>query len=248
MIYSEKYKVELEDIGISNRISNKRIITIMEDVAGAHSDSVGYGVKEIEKSNCAWVLLDWKIKVLSRPVYNEHIIASTWSRKSDKLCAYRDFELKDANGAICAIGSSRWLYMNLLRRRPIVLNQNMNEIYGTEQGKMVFDEELCRIDIDYIMQDSENILEIIEKPYKTERRDMDINGHMHNVSYIEAAYELIPENIYKNIEFSNIRVEYKKEIMKDDNVKIKCIVKKDNSCIVTMESANKIHAVIELIP
>ena len=35
MIYSEKYKVELEDIGISNKISNKRIITIMEDVAAA---------------------------------------------------------------------------------------------------------------------------------------------------------------------------------------------------------------------
>ena len=45
MIYSEKYKVELEDIGISNKISNKRIITIMEDVAAAHSDSVGFGVK-----------------------------------------------------------------------------------------------------------------------------------------------------------------------------------------------------------
>ena len=58
MIYSEKYKVELEDIGISNKISNKRIITIMEDVAAAHSDSVGFGVKDVEKNNCAWVLLD----------------------------------------------------------------------------------------------------------------------------------------------------------------------------------------------
>ena len=29
MIYSEKYKVELEDIGISNKKSNKRIITKM---------------------------------------------------------------------------------------------------------------------------------------------------------------------------------------------------------------------------
>ena len=248
MIYSEKYKVELEDIGINNRISNKRIITIMEDVAAAHSDSVGYGVKEIEKSNCAWVLLDWKIKVLSRPVYNERIDAATWSRKSDKLCAYRDFELRDSSGKLCAIGSSRWLYMNLIRRRPTILNQNMNEIYGTEQGKMVFDEELCKIDVDSIVQDSGNVLEIIEKPYKIERRDMDINNHMHNVSYIEAAYEIIPEYIYKNVEFSNIRVEYKKEIMQDDDVRIKCVVKKDNSCIVTMKSDNKIHAVVELIP
>ena len=81
MIYREKYKVELEDIGMHNRISNKRIITIMEDVAAAHSDSVGYGIKEVGQTNCAWVLLDWKIKVVNRPEYNTHIEAFTWSRK-----------------------------------------------------------------------------------------------------------------------------------------------------------------------
>lgn len=163
MIYSEKYKVELEDIGISNKISNKRIITIMEDVAAAHSDSVGFGVKDVEKNNCAWVLLDWNVKILSRPVYNEHIIASTWSRKSDKLCAYRDFELRDENGMLFAIGTSRWLYMNLTRRRPIILDGKMNEIYGTEEGKMVFDEELCKIDIESFNQDNKNVSELLLK-------------------------------------------------------------------------------------
>ena len=244
MIYKEKYKVELEDIGMCNRISNKRIITIMEDVAAAHSDSVGYGVKEVEQTNCAWVLLDWKIKVISRPEYNTHIEASTWSRKSDKLCAYRDFELCDDNGNVCAIGTSRWLYMNLIRRRPVVLNQQMNEIYDTEEGRMVFDEEICKIDTEIDIND--NIKEIIEKPYKVERRDMDINGHMHNVSYIEAAYEVIPQDIYKNVEYSNIRVEYKKEIMENQEVKIKCRVLKNNSCLITIESENKIHAIVEL--
>ena len=163
MIYREKYKVELEDIGMHNRISNKRIITIMEDVAAAHSDSVGYGVKEVGQTNCAWVLLDWKIKVVNRPEYNTHIEAFTWSRKSDKLCAYRDFELRDNNGNVCALGTSRWLYMNLIRRRPVVLNQQMNEIYDTEEGKMVFDEEICKIDTEIDAGSNDNIKEIIEK-------------------------------------------------------------------------------------
>ena len=33
MIYKERYKVELEDIGRENKIDNKRIVTIMEDIA-----------------------------------------------------------------------------------------------------------------------------------------------------------------------------------------------------------------------
>ena len=44
MIYKERYKVELEDIGRENKIDNKRIVTIMEDIAGSHSDKVGLGV------------------------------------------------------------------------------------------------------------------------------------------------------------------------------------------------------------
>ena len=111
---------------------------------------------------------------------------------------------------------------------------------------MVFDEELCKIDIESFNQDNKNVSKIIEKPYKVERRDMDINGHMHNVSYLEAAYEVLPEELYKNMEYSNIRIEYKKEIMANDVVAIKCIVNNDNSCIIIMQSENKLHAVIGL--
>lgn len=260
MIYKENYKVELEDIGTENKISNKRIVTIMEDVSAAHSASVGYGVENVEETNCAWILLDWKIKIINRPAYNEHIEASTWSRKSDKLCAFRDFELKDKNGNVFAIGTSRWLYMNLERRRPTILNEKMNEIYKTEFGKMVFGEEISKLDVPEVLMNNKSSdksndtfidktiqdKSIIERPYKIERRDMDINGHLHNVSYIEAAYEIIPDEIYKNVEFNNIRVEYKKEILKEDNVVIKCLVKEDNSCMITFTSEKKLHAVVQL--
>ena len=91
MIYKERYKVELEDIGRENKIDNKRIVTIMEDIAGSHSDKVGLGVSASAINKKAWVLLDWKIKIFKRPAYNEYIDASTWSRKSDRLCAFMDF-------------------------------------------------------------------------------------------------------------------------------------------------------------
>ena len=151
MIYKERYKVELEDIGRENKIDNKRIVTIMEDIAGSHSDKVGLGVSASAINKKAWVLLDWKIKILKRPAYNEYIDASTWSRKSDRLCAFRDFELYDQNGELCAIGTSRWLYMDLVRRRPIILDNKMNDIYGTETEKNVFDEEIKKISQIYIV-------------------------------------------------------------------------------------------------
>ena len=245
MIYKERYKVELEDIGRENKIDNKRIVTIMEDIAGSHSDKVGLGVSASAINKKAWVLLDWKIKILKRPAYNEYIDASTWSRKSDRLCAFRDFELYDQNGELCAIGTSRWLYMDLVRRRPIILDNKMNDIYGTETEKNVFDEEIKKIELPDLDNLPDNIM-VTEKPYLIQRRDIDINGHLHNVSYLEAALEAVPEDIYKNVDFNYIRIEYKKEIMQNDNIKIKCLTDNNYNCLVIFETDNKMNAVVEL--
>lgn len=245
MIYKERYKVELEDIGRENKIDNKRIVTIMEDIAGSHSDKVGLGVSASAINKKAWVLLDWKIKILKRPAYNEYIDASTWSRKSDRLCAFRDFELYDQNGELCAIGTSRWLYMDLVRRRPIILDNKMNDTYGTETEKNVFDEEIKKIELPDLDNLPDNIM-VTEKPYLIQRRDIDINGHLHNVSYLEAALEAVPEDIYKNVDFNYIRIEYKKEIMQNDNIKIKCLTDNNYNCLVIFETDNKMNAVVEL--
>ena len=232
MIYKERYKVELEDIGRENKIDNKRIVTIMEDIAGSHSDKVGLGVSASAINKKAWVLLDWKIKILKRPAYNEYIDASTWSRKSDRLCAFRDFELYDQNGELCAIGTSRWLYMDLVRRRPIILDNKMNDIYGTETEKNVFDEEIKKIELPDLDNLPDNIM-VTEKPYLIQRRDIDINGHLHNVSYLEAALEAVPEDIYKRLDqsekerFSNV-VFTKAEIGGDGVVEITAICTSDS--------------------
>ena len=79
---------------------------------------------------------------------------------------------------------------------------------------------------------------VTEKPYLIQRRDIDINGHLHNVSYLEAALEAVPEDIYKNVDFNYIRIEYKKEI--------KCLTDNNYNCLVIFETDNKMNAVVEL--
>ena len=98
MIYSNDYKIGIEDIGINSEATNKALLAIMQDVSALHSASIGYGVLEIETKKRAWMLLDWKMKVIKRPKYNYEIKAETWSRKVERLYAYRDFQLKDKDG------------------------------------------------------------------------------------------------------------------------------------------------------
>ncbi len=44
------------------------------------------------------------------------------------------------------------------------------------------------------------------------RKDIDINKHMHNLYYLDLAYEALPDEIYNKRPFDYVRITYKKEI------------------------------------
>ena len=236
MIYSNNYKIGLEDIGINYEASNKALLKIMEDVACLHSASVGYGVFEIETKKRVWMLLDWKIKIIKRPIYNDEIKAETWSKKIERLYAYRDFQLKDKEGNIIAIGTSRWIFVDTDKRRPVRLTEDIAILYESEFDKNVFEEEMEDIKCeDYLFK----------KEYYIQRRDIDLNEHMHNLSYLDMAYEILPEDIYKNKIFDNVRIIYKKEIIYGERVEC-YYTEENNKYIITAKSEDKINAIIEL--
>ena len=236
MIYCSNYKIGLEDIGRNNEATNKALLAIMQDIACLHSASVGYGVLEIETKKRAWMLLDWKMEVIKRPKYNDDINVETWSRKVERLYAYRDFQLKDKEGNIIAIGTSRWIFVDTDRRRPVRLTADIADLYESETDKNVFLEEMEDIKCgDYLFK----------KDYFVQRRDIDINQHMNNLSYLDMAYEIIPEDIYNNKVFNNIRIVYKKEILYGE--KVECYYEeKNNKHIITAKSQDNINAIVEL--
>lgn len=236
MIYCSNYKIGLEDIGRNNEATNKSLLAIMQDIACLHSASVGYGVLEIETKKRAWMLLDWKMEVIKRPKYNDDIKVETWSRKVERLYAYRDFQIKDKEGNIIAIGTSRWIFVDTDRRRPVRITADIADLYESETDKNVFSEEMEDIKCeDYLFK----------KEYYIQRRDIDINQHMHNLSYLDMAYEILPEDIYNNKVFDNIRIVYKKEILYGE--KVECYYEEQNNKhIITAKSQGNTNAIIEL--
>lgn len=235
MIYCSNYKIGLEDIGRNNEATNKALLAIMQDIACLHSASVGDGILEIEAKKRAWMLLDWKMEVIKRPKYNDDIKVETWSRKVERLYAYRDFQLKDKEGNIIAIGTSRWIFVDTERKRPVRLTADIADLYESETDKNVFLEEMEDIKCgDYLFK----------KDYCVQRRDIDINQHMNNLSYLDMAYEILPEDIYNTKVFNNIRIVYKKEILYGE--KVECYYEEQNNkYIITVKSQGKINAIIE---
>ena len=140
---------------------------------------------------------------------------------------------------LCVIATSKWLLIDTEKRKITKASQEMIDRYDSEKDKSVFDEKLEKIDIPNNFQKS--IM------YKVIRRDIDIIGHMHNLYYLDLAYEVLPEEVYEKRIFNYVRITYKKEIKLGENVRCKYSFV-DNKHIVVIESedGSVLHSIIEL--
>lgn len=87
MFYSELYKPRPSDYTKKGKISFEAILQIMESVADNHSESVGDSVAEANKKGIAWILTEWRVKIIRRPENGEKLHVSLTIYLHAKLLA-----------------------------------------------------------------------------------------------------------------------------------------------------------------
>lgn len=238
-IIENKYRVEINHIGTSNLISNIGILSLLEDVGCYHSDLVGFGINDIPTTKLSWVLLQWNVKVIKRCKYASNLTIRTWAKRVNPIMTYRDFEVLDECGNLICIASSKWALVDIDKGKITKITDEVLDKYAPEEKNI-----LDTLDFDKLKEPESNLSEYI---YKVQRRDIDINNHMHNLYYLSLAYETLPEDIYNSEEFNNIEIMYKKGIKLGNTVK--CLYSfENNTHFVTIKSEDEkfLHAIIKL--
>ena len=238
-IYKCKYRIGFTDIDKNNLIKNRAIIKILENAGGMHSDSIKCGYTDIEETGKGWVILAWKIKVLSRPKYNTEVETHTWVRDINKIFTYRDYKMYDEDGNLAVIATSKWAMIDVKRGKIAEITSKIEKDYQPEDIS-VFEER--KIDK---LAEPETV--ILKRDCPVLRGDIDMNGHVHNVNYLNYAYETLPAEVYENETLNNIEIMYKRQIKLGD--KIVCFyTKENNKHIVTIKSEDEqtLHAIVEL--
>lgn len=238
-VFEQEYRVSISQVGTSGLIKNIGMLGILEDVACRHSDLAGFGIKDIPTKHLSWILLNWKVKIFKRVSYGTNLKVRTWAKVYNKFQTTRDFEVFDENDEIVCIATSKWA---LIDTEKSCITRITDEILGvyTPEDKNIFKNP----EIEKLVEPSSFSSEFI---YKTQRRDIDVNNHMHNLNYLDVAYEALPEDIYNSEECNNIEIMYKKGIKANDTVK--CLYYyENNSHFITMKSEDDkiIHAIVKL--
>ena len=243
MIFEYKTRVDIGKVDSNSFVTNKGMLALLENVACMHSDEAGYGIREIPTTHLSWVQLNWRVKILRRLKYGEEITIKTWARDASKVITLRDFEVLDKNNNQVCIATTRWTLTNINTQGITKITDDIIEKYGPDTKTIMPDFEFKKL------KEPETFSN--EYLYTTQRRDIDVNKHMHNLNYLDLAYEALPNNIYNNIlnakDFDNIEIMYKTAIRLGDTSK--CLYAFDGEKhIVTIKSMddNVLHCIIEL--
>ena len=238
-IFEREYIVDITNVGNSNMLTNRGMLSILENVACKHSDVAGFGINDIENTHLTWVLLSWKVHIKKRVKYGTVLHVKTWARDTNKFQTYRDFEVTDNDGNQICIATTKWALINTEKNNIARITDDVINKYEPV-NKHIFDNP----EIDKITEPISHISEYI---YVTQRRDIDVNNHMHNLNYLSVAYEALPEEVYSAPECNHIEIMYKKAIRLGDTAK--CLYTSENNIhYITIKSLDEktLHCIIKL--
>jgi len=229
--------VGLQDVGEGNKITNKALIEALSNTANVHGLMVGQSTGEKDISHLTWVVLNWKMEVYSRPAACASIKAVTWGRSYKGLQAARDYEIRDMDDNIIAIATSNWVAVSPETGRPIKLSPEEIDCYGLESDRVNFPEFK-------FTRNAPDLPLISSAEFKVIKSMIDLNGHVHNASYLDLAEEVLPEGVDK-LMFDDVEVCYRKEIKPGETVLLEYSSDGDTHCVIIKDRTDdSVHAVI----
>ena len=177
----------MSDVGEGQKLSNRAFLEIMSDTANMHGRSIGQYSGARDDLHMAWVIMGWKLEVLRRPAVCEIVTGRTWAREYNRAFAYRDFEVVDEAGNLCARATSSWMLIDLNRNFPARLTPENMDPYQPEFGRANFPgytfPRPAAIAAEAVSRVAVPILKSM----------IDANGHVHNTAYLDLAEEGLPE-------------------------------------------------------
>lgn len=150
------------------------------NAAGNHSQKRGWGISTLNENHHTWVLSRLSIEMTEMPRNYQYCQVSTWVESVMKLFTTRNFAIKDAEGNPMGYARSVWAMIDTETRRPCDL-------------VTLYDGDL----LNYVVSDEENVCPIeghgrfrfrdaqLVRTLTTCYSDIDINGHVNSIKYIE---------------------------------------------------------------
>ena len=174
----------------------------MLNAADYHSSARGFGMKYLMTIKRSWVLSRLAIEMDEmRQMYTKFNV-ETWVESAMRFFTSRNFRVIGEDGKVYGYGRSIWAMIDTETRQP-------TDIFAIDNGAInnwIVDDKECPIDKGgrVKMDDSAQLVGTVETKYN----DVDINGHINSVKYIEHVLDLWDLDWYREHQIKRFEIAY----------------------------------------
>lgn len=174
------------------------------NAADFHSTERGFGMTYLNPIHKTWVLSRLAIELVSMPPQYAKFKVETWIESAMRYFTNRNFRIVDAadDSHVYGYGRSVWAMIDTDTRQP----QNIMEIRNGEIAGYIDKEKACPIDKLSRVQMS-NDAEFV-RSLDTSYSDVDVNGHINSVKYIEHVLDLFSLEHYRIYRIKRFDIAY----------------------------------------
>jgi acyl-ACP thioesterase len=210
-IWREKLLIRFGDIDHSDRLTLAAIFNFFQEAAISHADNLGVGRDSMAQTRQVWILSRMSVQVDRRPKYGETVTVRSWPRGGEKLFALRDYDIRDSADIPLVRSRSGWIILDMEKRRPL-RPQAIMETMPHNEG------------LDALPSGAAGLGEL-KNPQKIAERqarysDLDYNGHMNNVRYIQWIQDLLDPALLEQAARMQLDINYLNEILSGETIEL----------------------------
>ena len=184
----------------------------MLNAADFHSTDRGFGMKYLMSINRSWVLSRLAIEMEEMPLQYTKFSVETWVESAMRYFTNRNFRIVGDDGKVYGYGRSIWAMIDTQTRQP-------TDIYAIHDGAIdqwIDADKACPIDKGgrVRMSDAAAFVCTVDTHYS----DVDINGHINSVKYIEHILDLWPLDWYRDHQIRRFEIAYVAEAHAGDQL------------------------------
>ena len=184
----------------------------MLNAADFHSTDRGFGMSYLLGINRAWVLSRLAIEMDETPEMYVKFNIETWVESAMRYFTHRNFAVTGSDGKVYGYGRSVWAMIDTENRQP-------TDIYDIDNGAInnwIVTDKDCPIQKGGRVKMS-NDAELVHT-ISTYYHDVDINGHINSIKYIEHVLDLWPLQWYHQHKIRRFEIAYVAEAHAGDQL------------------------------
>jgi acyl-ACP thioesterase len=223
-IWQETYPVRFGSIDKSDRLTLNAVFQFFQEAPICHAENLNVGREDMLRTGQAWILSRMSVIVDRRPDYFETITVRSWPRGGEKLFAVRDYDIRDKSNIPVVSARSGWIILDVEKRRPLRPQSVMDSLPKNEGEDALSPEDGAIA----TLEERANLQKTAER--KARYTDLDYNGHVNNVRYIQWIEDSLEPQLLENADKMRFDINYLNEILGGEVVEIMSAKIEDARC------------------